>query len=157
MPVLGQVAMKNKITFNDKLKKAEYYLGQSGPIKIELKEVLGIGEFTTSGGPLSDDYNLVLIAPKIWFAIPMDSDGIWDFIKWLEVEFKIEIKMILANSVIDKSRMIYPEQLKGKEFVKYEQYNPKDWLDSLKVRVGIKPDKILKLHSDISEMLKTGM
>lgn len=149
--------MRNRVTFDDKLKTAEYYLGQSGPIKIELNQVLGIGEFTTSDGPLSDDYNLVIITPHIWFAIPMDSDGITGFIKWLEVEFKTEIKTALANSVAENSRMIYPKQLMDKEFIKCEQYKPKNWIDSLKVQLSIKPDKILKLHSDINDILKTGM
>ena len=151
------LTLKKKVTFDKKLRTAEYYLGHSGPIKIEIDRVLGIGEFTTSSGLLSEDYNLVLIAPKIWFAIPMDSDGITDLIKWLEVEFKTEIKTVLANSVFEKSRLIYPEQLRDKEFIRSEQYIPKEWLDNLKVRLGIKPDKILKLHTDISEILKTGM
>jgi hypothetical protein len=149
--------MRNKVTFNNTLKTAEYHLGHSGPIKIDLNQILGIGEFTTSCGLLSHDYNLVLITPNFWFGIPMDSDGITDFIKWLEVEFKTEIKTSLANSVIEKSRMIYPEQLKDKEFIKSEHYKPKNWLDSVKVKFGIKPDKILKLHTEISEILKTGM
>lgn len=146
--------MRNKVTFNDKLKIAKYYPGHSGPVTIELNQILGIGEFITSGGPLSDDYYLVLIAPELWFAIPMESHGMTGFVKWLEVEFKTEINTTLANTITEKSRMIYPEQLRVKEFIKCEQYNPKNWIDSLKIKFSIKSDKIIKLDSDISEILK---
>jgi hypothetical protein len=149
--------MANKVIFDDKLKTAEYWLGSSLPIKIELNRVLAIGEFTTSGGPFSDDYCLYLIAPPIWYAIPMDSNGMMDFVKFLEIEFDTEIRTTLANSVTEKSRIIYPARLKDKEFLATELYKPKDWLDRLKVRFGIKPDRILKLHSDMNEILKTGL
>jgi len=145
--------MGNKVIFNSTLRTAEYYLGETGPIKIELDQVLAIGEFTTSGGPVSDDYCLYLITPVFWHAIPMDADGMEAFVKWLEVEFNTDLKTALANSVIENSRMMYPEQLREKEFLQFVDYQPKNWFDNLKVRLGLKPDKIFKLHPEVNEIL----
>lgn len=145
--------MGNKVTFDSAVKTAEYYLGETGPIKIEISQVLAIGEFTTSAGPASDDYCLYLITPIFWHAIPMDAEGMEPFVKWLEVEFNTDLKTTLANSVIENSRMMYPEQLREKQFLQFADYQPKDWFDKLKVRLGLKPDKILKLHPEVNEIL----
>jgi hypothetical protein len=146
-------SMRNKVNFNSSLKTAEYYLGETGPIKIDLDQVLAIGELTTSAGPASDDYCLYLITPIFWHAIPMDAEGMEAFVKWLEVEFNTDLKTALANSVTEKSRMMYPEQLREKQFLQFADYQPKDWFDKLKVRLGLKPDKIYKLHPEVNEIL----
>lgn len=83
---------------------------------LKISDIKIIGELTTSGGPISDDWFLVFVMNKeTWYQISMYSENIKEVLKELSQLLKAEIFGTLFYSTSWKTNVIYPKDAQGKE------------------------------------------
>ena len=92
---------------------------------IPLNKIKLIGEYTTSGGPVNDDWFLYFMTSiKDEFHIPMYANGMQELLIRLKDYFKPEIELNLQANAVWANRIIYPENLVGKKIWNLEKLKP---------------------------------
>lgn len=111
-------------------------------VKVNLNEVVLIGEYTTDEGPIFDDWFLAFVyADGSWDKISVYADRIDEIIEYLGTRFNFNSSFHLANSAVWNSNIFYPKILLGTklfEMTSPDGYKePKTFLDHIKVALGI--------------------
>jgi hypothetical protein len=112
-------------------------------LRIDISDIVIIGEYTNPDGPYFDDWFLTFVTKDgRWQSIPYYAANVDELIQYLSDTFKQDINITyLANSTEWKSVIRYPLRLKGKPLFKLaliEDYKaPKTFFDKILSSVGL--------------------
>ena len=120
-------------------------------MKIDVKEIKAIGEFTTADGPYTDDWFLTFITKNKWIEIPMYTDGMTDFLTDLGKIIGADLNVKLTNCADWKTRIMFPAELKEKELYGIENIEPKTFWERIKRGIGMQ-ENIRVFSSDLKQI-----
>lgn len=131
--------MKKEIIVNKESNLIKYFWGDDLLLDFNLDNILAIGEVTTDQGPFMDDHFLLFITnDKMWNPIPMDAIGFDILTHHVGAYLNIISFIHLANRTDFKSRIVFPKELEGKDFLKLEPIPPKNLIHKIGMWLGIK-------------------
>lgn len=123
--------------------------------ELELENVKLIGEYTNDQGPFFDDWFLVFVdVQNRSFKVSMYSENIENTIDEIVKFFQFERTLSLVNSADWKSVILWPERMKGKEFLQLIQVKPTTFLGKIGAIFGLKRTG-LDVTDEVKEFLKT--
>jgi hypothetical protein len=97
-----------------------------------LDKIKLIGEYTTSGGPVNDDWFVVFMTSKdTWLQIPVYAKGIPEVLSYLCKYFNTDLTLALQSSAEWKTRIVWPEKLIGKQLWNIIETPPKTFKEKL--------------------------
>jgi hypothetical protein len=91
-------------------------------LDVDPSQVVLVGECTTTSGPFAEDYFLVVVNRDLCLrTIPMGEAQ--PFLRQLETRLGIPLETALADKTDCASRVLFPEELKGRPFLSFQ--NPR--------------------------------
>ena len=106
---------------------------------IAITDILLIAEFTTDAGPKTDDYFLVFVTREqgdLYYSnVTMYAAGIDESLTQLENILGSSLELALHASTKWNSRVVWPPELAGSPYFRYEQVIPEGFWDWLRSRV----------------------
>lgn len=79
-----------------------------------------LGEYTTDEGPYLDDHFIVVaIAPDRFFEFAVGSSQCSDVFSYIKENYNQDVRVGLANSTDYRSKVLYPHELSGSEFLEF--------------------------------------
>lgn len=123
------------------------YIGISGPTvhcrsdsgdpgwSIRIGNIVLIAEYTTDQGP-ADDYFLVFVTREegelFYSSVTLSASGINPVLEELEKHFECSLELKLASVADWASRVLWPPQLAGSEYLEAEEVpRPEGWRERL--------------------------
>lgn len=106
--------VENKLRIQDN--KVGYEIDPQNKWEIEIDKIKFIGEYTTSAGPIADDWFFVFAdTVDQWWQVPASAVDHETF--WIEIgeKLKCELAPGLFSSTTWRTRVIYPKALEGQE------------------------------------------
>ncbi|HKF49167.1 MAG TPA: hypothetical protein VKB38_17545 [Terracidiphilus sp.] len=115
---------------------------------IPIRDIVLIAEFTTDQGPQCDDYFLEFVTREqdelFYSYVTMYASGIDDALAKLEAGLRCALELKLPASTEYRSRVVWPPQLAGAEYFRFEQAAPEGVWKRLTTRV--KKDRQVTPH-----------
>ena len=112
---------------------------------IPIDKIKLIGEYTTSEGPVNDDWFIVFITARDnWHQISEYAKGMNDVLKQLSEIYNSQINGTLFASTIWKTNIIWPDHIKGKEMWTIEILPAQTVGQKIKKFIGL--GSLVKLH-----------
>jgi hypothetical protein len=139
------------------IRERTLYYSYKGTLLFELNldDVKLIGEYTNDQGPFFDDWFLVFVDTQNQrFEVSMYSENIEAIKDEVVKVFGYDHTLGLVNSTDWKSIVIWPEIMKGKEFLKLEKLKPKSFLEKLKSSVFGSYKMNLNLTGEVKKLVK---
>ena len=106
---------------------------------IPISDVVLIAEYTTDEGPKADDYFLVFVTREegefYYSNVTMYAAGINESLTELEGILGCALDLKLSSSSGLRSRVIWPKELAGSDYFRYEQVVPEGFWDRVRSRV----------------------
>ena len=116
----GKIKNENssgKVRFQDNFVFWDYQ--DKNILQINADDIVVIGEYTNSDGPLVDDWFLTFVTRNgQWQSISRYADNIDKVLQFLSSKFQSELETTLTNSAQWKSVIMFPLSLKGKPLFK---------------------------------------
>ena len=122
--------------------------------ELPIDKIKLIGEYTTSTGPINDDYFFVFAVQEIeWFEAPATAIDHQSF--WGELGQKLGARVHagLANSVTWMTRVMYPTQLEGQELFEIKEDKREQPLWNKIIRISSDKGR-LAFTDDVQKLLK---
>lgn len=115
---------------------------------VPVRDIVLIAEFTTARGPDTDDYFLEFVTREqneLYYSyVTMYASGIDDALAKLEACLRCALELKLPSSTDYRSRVVWPPELAGAEYFRFEQAAPEGVWERLMTRV--KKDKQVTPH-----------
>lgn len=106
------------------------------PSETDLSDIVVVGELTTASGPLLDDHFLVLVRRNgEWWEIPSSEAGA--VILQIESELGVIVSFELAHKTGFESRVIHPEDLRGKPLFAFREKRDRASILKQIARLGV--------------------
>lgn len=106
---------------------------------IAICDVVLIAEYTTDEGPQVDDYFLVFItreAGELYYSnVTMYATGINESLTALEGILGCSLELALSSATGLRSRVVWPQEIAGSAYFRYEQVVPEGFWDRVRTRV----------------------
>jgi hypothetical protein len=107
---------------------------------ISIRDIVLIAEYTTNQGPRFDDYYLEFVTREqneLYYSyVTMFASGIDDALAKLEACLRNKLDLKLASSTDFNSRVVWPAQIAGSPFFRYERVVPDGFWKQLRSRVS---------------------
>lgn len=121
--------------------------------QIPIKEIKIIGEFTTSAGPIQDDWFFVFILSKDDIRqISAYASGTEEILKQVGQHINADISGQLAASADWKTNTLWPTNFRGQELFKVSEKQPTDIWGKIKSKIGLTETEI-ELTEDLKKHL----
>jgi hypothetical protein len=118
--------------------------------QIPIKDIKAIGEYTTSAGPLQDDWFFVFILnDKDIRQVSAYATGLEEMLKQVEQIFNADLVGRLASSTDWSTRILWPTKLRGQEIFKIIERTPTSFWEKAKLKLGL-----LKQEMELTDNLK---
>jgi hypothetical protein len=121
--------------------------------QIPIKDIKIIGEFTTSKGPIQDDWFFVFILSKNDIRqISAYATGTEEMLKQVGQQINADIYGQLASSADWKTNTLWPTGFRGQELFKTTEKQPTNIWEKLKSKIGLTETEI-ELTEDLTKYL----
>ncbi|WP_339810151.1 hypothetical protein [uncultured Imperialibacter sp.] len=148
------VKMKKGVVVDKESSSIKYYEEETLLFGFEFSDILAIGEVTTNQVPFTDDHFLLFITKnKSWNPIPTDANGFDILTDYVGSKLNIVSFIQLANRTDFKSRIVYPKNLEGKEFIKLEPIPSENLIDKVSFWLGLKDKYRIVAISEVHDKL----
>lgn len=122
--------------------------------ELDLKTVMLIGEYTNDQGPFFDDWFLLFLDHENQsFQVSMYAENIENVLSELIKTFDFERNLGLVNSSDWKSIVLWPETMKGKEFLQLISVEPSNTVGKIMSFFGMKQTGV-DLTNEIKDFIK---
>lgn len=141
LPIIERIHDSGKVSWSDEV--IVWQDPDGACVKIDLKKVVVIGEYTTDAGPFADDWFLAFVFPTgDWESIPVYARGVDGLTEHLSKVYRIDFsKYFLANSTRWRSFVRYPTDIEGEELFVMELPKgykpPASFFQQVKYALGI--------------------
>lgn len=106
---------------------------------ISIGDIVLIAEYTTDEGPQTDDYFLVFVTREqgeLYYSnVTMYAAGINEALTELENILGCPLELTLPSSTSWNSRVVWPRDIAGSPYFRYEQVVPEGFWERLRSRV----------------------
>jgi hypothetical protein len=122
--------------------------------QIPIKGIKIIGEYTTSAGPLFDDWYFVFITnPHNIKQVPAYATGVQEMLVQLGGRLNSELSGQLANSADWKTNVLWPTSLRGQELFGSTEREPNGTWEKIKAKVGLSHNNEIELTDTLKKYL----
>ena len=107
-------------------------------LRLEIKDIRLIGEFTTANGPTEDDWYIVFMtSEKNWYQIPEYTPGMLELLQKLSGILGKDVMCCLFGSTIWATRILWPKTAAGEEMWNVEPAPASTLFQQLKKALGM--------------------
>lgn len=118
--------------------------------QIPIKDIKAIGEYTTSAGPLQDDWFFVFIlSDKDIRQVSAYASGLEEMLIQVGQILNTDLVGNLASSADWNTRILWPNQFRGQEIFKLIERTPTNMWEKVKLKLGL-----LKQEMELADNLK---
>jgi hypothetical protein len=122
--------------------------------QIPIKDIKVIGEYTTSAGPMYDDWYFVFIANSDnIIQVSGYATGIQAMLGQLGQRLNSELSGQLANSANWKTNVLWPTSLRGQELFSLTNRKPSGIWEKIKFKIGLADNKNVELTDNLKKYL----
>jgi hypothetical protein len=122
--------------------------------QISIKNIKVIGEYTTSAGPMFDDWYFVFITdPSSITQISAYASGIQEMLGQLGQRLNSDLSGQLANSADWKTNVLWPTNLRGLGLFTLTEREPNGTWEKIKSKIGVSDNKEVKLTDNLKKYL----
>ena len=113
-------------------------------VRIAVCDIKLIGEYTTSAGPMADDWFIVFMtSAKDWTQISEYTPGMLELLQELGTHLKAELVGTLFASISWKTNIIWPQQVTGREMWSVLTEKPATLIGRLKKALGFASQQLM--------------
>lgn len=120
--------------------------------RLEVADLVALGEYTTPDGPYLEDYWLVFLSPTGYKLAPFYATGCESFLDWLRQRLGHNFRCHLAGSTDYASNVLWPSSIAGQPFFDFNECHPKSIGEHIK-RVFSGRTFIMQLSEKILALL----
>lgn len=146
--------MKKEIIIKEGSGAIKFIEGSIVISDFNINVVIAIGEVATATGPFqSTHYLLFITRTKFCHSIPTDSNGFNNLIEYVGSTLDISTFIRLANVTSYKSRLVYPKEFEGIEFMKTQVIKTRNILDRLLMMVGLRDSRQVIMTTEAQKII----
>jgi hypothetical protein len=122
--------------------------------QIPIKDIKIIGEYTTSAGPMYDDWYFVFILHSDNIQqVSAYATGAHEMLGQLGHRLNFELAGQLANSADWKTNVLWPTSLRGQNLYTLTEKKPKGTWEKIKTKFGLNDNKEIELTDNLKKYL----